>query len=387
MKSLRIVAPLVAALLGACSQGHEHAGHSTMPMPAGSDEHAAHATGAPSGYAPVMLTSDQAKALGLTTTKVETRAFTKSLRTVGVVTLDETRTAHVHSKVRGFIEQVTADFVGKPIKAGAPLLAIYSQPVYAAELEYVALLKQKPTSIDGPEASAWRTLLDASRRRLLLWDVPKAQIDRLEATLEPQRTFTLYAPRSGIVVSKQAFVGNYADPETELYLISDLSKLWVVIDVYDDDLPNVHVGAPVTLAIEGIPDPIEAKVSFLLPTIDEATRTLKARIDLDNKDGRLRAGAFATASLSLDLGEGLAVPEDAVLHTGKRDIVFVVHGGQHVMPMEVQLGENVGGFYRVLSGLSEGDEVATGAQFLLDSESRLEATSGAGGGHAGHSGH
>ena len=381
---------LAAALLGGkCGQtSHED----TRPKVPAADEHAGHVPSAsPSGYAPVTLDPSRVGALGLSTVKAEQRSFDKLVRTVGVLTLDETRTAHVHAKVRGFVESIQVDFVGKTVRAGAPLCAIYSQGVYAAELEYVALVKSTPTPRGDPmvvdvESKSWTSLLEASRRRLLLWDVPKSQIDLLEKTLVPQRTFTLTAPRSGIVIAKQAFVGNYVEPGTEMYVISDLGRLWAVVDLYESDLAYVHLGDAVTLTIEGAAEPLTAKVSFLFPTINEATRTLKVRIDLDNKSGKLRPGAFATAEVKLAMGHGLAVPESAVIHTGARDIVFVVHGN-HVVPREVKLGPLVARFYRVDDGIEDGELVATGAQFLIDSESRLEATSSTGSGHVAHAGH
>ncbi len=369
---------------------HEHATIAAEPAHVEGGQHST--APMPTGHAAVQLEPARSGAAAVTTATVEHRRFDKTVRTVGVVTLDETRTAHVHAKVRGFIETVHADFVGKPIKAGAPLCGIYSQAVYAAELEYVALLEQRPTPASDPVTAGtmkktWDVMLDAGRRRLRLWDVPSGTIAQIERTREPVRTFTLIAPKSGIIVAKQAFVGNYVEPGTELYVISDLSKLWVLVDLYEADLPYVHVGDDARLTIEGIAEPVAAKVAFLAPTIDEATRTLKARLELDNHGDALRPGAFATAELELAMGQGLAVPENAVIHTGPRDIVFVVHG-QHVMPREVKLGPLAGGFYRVDSGLREGDAVATSAQFLLDSESQLQATNtDEGGPHAGRSGH
>jgi len=362
----------------------QHEGHEVQPDP-GMD-HSTHAAAStmPSGYAPVTIDQGRVGALGLTTVKVEDRDFKKTVRTVGIVTVDETRTAHVHAKVRGFLEVVRADFLGKPVKTGEALCAIYSQGVLAAELELIALLKQ-PTSSSPEVDKTWQVLIDASRRRLMLWDVSKAEIARLERTLEPSRTFTIVAPRSGIVVARQAFVGVYVEPGTELYVISDVSKLWALIDIYEADVPAVKLDQAVRLTLEGTTDPIAAKVSFLAPTIDESTRTLKVRLDLDNAKGLLKPGAFATAEMDVLLGHGLAVPESTVIRTGARNIVFVMHGA-HAEPREVKLGPLLAGFYRVDSGLGVNDLVATGAQFLLDSESRLRATStqGGGGPHGGH---
>lgn len=344
---------------------------------------------APSGYASLTLSSPQAAAIGLATAAVERKQLARNATSVGVIALDETRTAHVHAKVRGVIEAVAVDFIGKPVRRGQALCSIYSQSVLAAQLELIAVLKQKKqTSAANKELGvdsglSWDAVVDGARRRLQLWDVPRSQIERLEKDLVPARTFTLATPRAGVVLARQAYVGSYVEPGTELYVISDTSRLWAVIDIYEADIPHVRVGTIVKLSVEGLAAPVEASIDFLPPTVDEGTRTLKARASLPNPRGELRPGAFLSAAFSLSLGEGLTVPEDAVIRTGKRNIVFVVHG-EHVSPREVQVGPLVEGRYRVDHGLSEGEKVAIGAQFLLDSESRLRATSTPGGAHAGH---
>lgn len=401
-RALAIASIAALGLGGQCAQGNEHGGHGgpaasgSAPPPAAAASGAGHGghgpSEAPSGYVPITIDPSRVGPLGLATAKVEERDFTKQLRTVGIVALDETRTAHVHAKVKGFIEALPADFVGKTVKRGEVLVAIYSQTVYAAQLEFLALLRQPGLSLGDPEAQAAESsardkLLQAARRRLMLWDVPRAQIDRLEKTLEPQRTYAIGAPRPGVLVAKQAVLGNYVEAGTELFTISDLSNLWILVDVYEADVPHVALGQTARLSVEGIAEALSAKVTFVSPRIDEATRTLKVRLDVPNASGALKPGAFATAGLELPLGRGLAVPETAVIHTGTRKIVFVVHpadGGAHVVPREVVLGPLVGSHYRVTSGLAAGENVATGAQFLIDSESRLRATTGGGGGHGGH---
>jgi Cu(I)/Ag(I) efflux system membrane fusion protein len=344
----------------------------------------------PSGYARISLDPARAAGMGFATALVEQRDFRRTIRTTGTVGLDETRTSHVHSKVRGWIESVSADFIGKSIKAGTPLCTLYSQEVYAAQLEFLSVLDQaqgRPNAA-GPFAEAERNatqrLIAAARRRLALWDVPAAAIERLQQTREPQRTFTLVAPRSGIIVAKQAIAGMLIDPGTELYLVSDVSRLWLFADVYAADVPWMRAGTPASLRIEGLEsEPREATVAFLPPTIEEATRTLKVRFALDNKDGRIRPGAFATVELTIDLGAALAIPETSVIHAGDRAIAFVVKG-QEVEPRALDLGPVADGYYRVVRGVAAGEVVAVGAQFLIDSESRLRATSAPGAGHGGH---
>jgi membrane fusion protein, copper/silver efflux system len=364
---------------GAAAAPDPHAAHRAVAAP---DPHAGHAVASPTpkagpeGFASVALDPAQAEAMGLTTELVEERDFTRKVRTVGVVTVDETRTAHVHSRVRGWIEGFHVQYVGQKVKKGQPLVSLYSQDVYAAQLELASLTK---STIKSPE------LLDAARKRLALWEVPTVIIDKVVETGEPQRTFPVAAPRSGVVVAKQAFDGLFIDPSLELYTITDLSRVWVLADVYEADVADVRIGSEAKLTIEGVGEPLTAKVAFLAPTIDERTRTRKARFELANKNAALMPGAFVTVEMDLGLGRGLAVPETAVIRTGERAIVFVVHG-THAEPREVKLGARVGNHYRVQAGIEAGERVATGAQFLLDSESRLRATSGMGGGHAGHGG-
>lgn len=376
----------------------EHANASAEPPPtaaAAGEAHAGHdagqdaGAGPPAGYAAFTLSADKARAVGLQTAHVEQRDFKRAVRTVGALVLDETRTSHVHSKVRGWIESVSADFVGKRVRRGAPLCSIYSQEVYAAELEFLSVLEQSTprAPLTGAFADAERRaqsqLLGAARRRLQLWDVPKAELERLERSREARRTFTLAAPRAGVILAKQSLAGMFIEPSVELYVISDVDKLWVLADIYDTDVPFVRLGEAAKLTIGGSSEERKATVAFIPPTIEERTRTLKVRFEVDNKDGRLRPGAFATVEMNLPMGRSLAVPENAVIHAGTRKLAFVVTGDR-VEPREIVLGPVVGGFYRVERGLSEHDQVAVNAQFLIDSESRLRATSSPGGGHAGH---
>jgi Cu(I)/Ag(I) efflux system membrane fusion protein len=397
----RVVGVALIALAACRSEKTDHAGHvatpaASVPLTAatmtGHEGHGGDAS-VPSGYAPVMLEPSQAAAMGLRTVEVAERDFVRKVRTVGVVAVDETRTAHVHAKVRGWIDTISVAFVGQKVAVGQALCSIYSQEVYAAEIEFLSVLDRvhglpaATGEFAQAEQQAQEQLLAAARRRLSLWDVPKSEIDRLEQTHEAKRTFPLLAPREGIVVSKQALDGMFVDPSVELYTLSDLSRVWVLADVYESDVPFVRVGQKARLDIEGAENGLEAKVAFLAPTVDETTRTLKARFELPNPGGKLRPGAFVTVGMDLGTTHGLAVPESAVIRTGARSIVFVVHGAdgaRHIEPREIHIGALVSDFYPVEHGLSAGEQVATGAQFLLDSESRLRATSAPGGGHAHH---
>lgn len=368
----------------------DHASMAGSDVPRGGATGDMPGAGPPAGYATITLDPERARAIGLRIAPVEEREVSKVVRTTGVVVLDETRTSHVHAKVRGWIENIIVDFVGKSVSAGTPLCTIYSQEVLAAELEFLSILNQTSSAaplsgpLAGAENQAREQLLAAARRRLALWDVPAAEIARLEKTREPRRTFTLDAPRSGIVVAKQALAGMFIDPSVELYVISDIEKLWVLADLYESDVPGVRLGDAATLSIEGIMgERVLAEVAFLPPTVEEATRTLKVRFNLENKDGAIRPGAFATVEMNVDLGRSLAVPEAAVIHAGRQAIVFVAQG-ERLEPRSVSLGPLVQGYYGIETGLRRGEAVAVGAQFLIDSESRLRATTGEGPGHGGH---
>lgn len=370
----------------------DHAAHDQPAAAAASAGVAPHVAGgisSPAGYASITVPPNRARAIGLQTARVEERDFSKLVRTTGTVVLDETRTSHVHSKIRGWVERIDADFIGKSITAGAPLCTIYSQEVLAAQLEFLSVLNQTAhaPSLTGPladvEQRAREQLVAAARGRLELWDVPATEIARLEKTREARRTFTLNAPRAGVIVAKQALAGMFIDPSVELYVISDVRKLWVVASLYGDDVAGVRLGAPATLSIAGETAGVPAEVAFLPPTIQESTRTLEVRFNVDNAAGTIRPGAFATVELHLDLGRSLAVPEAAVILAGPQAIAFAVEGDR-IEPRSVQLGPLVDGYYGLQSGLEAGESVAIGAQFLIDSESRLRATSGQGPSHGGH---
>lgn len=386
MKTRIILALLTAGC--ARSEAADHTGHAEVPPPPAA--HAGHglaaaatSSQAPAGYAHVALPAGVADRLDLTTTTAEMHHFRGKVRAYGAVVADETRTSHVHAKVRGWIDTIAVNFTGEEVKAGQTLCAIYSPEVYSAQLELLSMLASPAATGAGEFVQADRQvrslIIAAARRRLALWDVPPAEIQRLIRTRQPLRTFTLLAPRTGTVVAKQALAGLYADVATELYTLSDLSRVWVQVDVYAPNTTRLHVGDAVRLTIAGLA-PVQVPVAFVSPTLDAATRTVQARLELDNADRRYRPGDFAIAELDVDLGEGLGVPDDAIVRTGTRNLVFVVLP-THVEPREVQLGDSAGGWTRVLAGVQAGELVASRAAFLLDSESRIRGSSG-GAGHA-----
>lgn len=341
------------------------------------------------GYAEVQFDPERLQRMGVTTEKVTSREFSRTVRTVGIVEIDETRVAHVQTKFEGWIEDLYVDYIGKPVKKGQPLFSVYSPDLVTGEEEYLIALKSAESDARGPLANdltRWsKSLLAASRRRLERWNVPAAEIERLERERTTRRTIVINSPREGIVLQKTATKGMNVEPGMDLFSIADLSRVWVQADVYERDIAGIRVGQKAVLTLEATPGQVlYANVVFVSPIVSESTRTAKVRLEFDNRKGLLKPGMYATVDLTVDMGSGLAVPEEAVIDTGERKIVFVDLGEGRFAPRDLVLGPKIDRFYTVLSGLAEGDSVATSAQFLLDSESRIKASGG--GGMAGHGG-
>lgn len=351
------------------------------PMPAG--------PGIP-GYAPVQVDDSRRQLLGIRTVPVSRTRLQKTIRTVGLVSADEKRASQVHVKFEGFIEQIFVNYVGQKVQKGQPLFTIYSQDLLAAQHEYLASKaafgRIPEAKVAEPARNASRSLVAASRQRLELFDVPRGVLAEIDRTGVPQRYITINSPQRGTVVEKQAVAGLAVDTMTALYVIADLERVWVLADVQERDLAQVKLGQEARLTVDALPgQKLGGRLAFVSPTVDGSTRTAKARIEFDNAAGLLKPGMYATVMIDVDLGEGMAIPEDAVIDTGERKIVFVAHEGGHFEPRAIEVGISLEGLVQVLSGLKEGESIAQTGQFLLDSESRLRAA--AGGADSAHSGH
>ena len=327
------------------------------------------------GDGSVRLTADQIRTFGVTFGTVERRTLTDEVRTVGIVNFDETRMAGVTPKFSGYVERLYVDFTGKPVRRGEPLIEIYSPELVAAqeELLLAARLEQDldRTTVPGvPRGSM--NLLAASRQRLRLWDISDAQIEEILRTGRAQRTLTLHAPVSGIVVEKNILAGQAVQAGQPLYTIADLSEVWVEAEVREADAGLIAEGDVATVEVSAFPGrPLQGRVEYVYPTLQEQTRTLKARIAVANLDGRLKPGMYATVRLSAPGRTALTVPTSAILNTGERRVVFVDMGAGGLMPHEVEIGRVAGEYSEVLSGLEPGQRVVTSAQYMLDSESNL----------------
>ena len=334
------------------------------------------------GYAPVKITQERLQMMGVTTEKARVMSLNQNIRTVGMITADETRISHIHTKFEGYIEQIFVNFVGQQVSAGQPVFSFYAPELVATQKEYILALQARDqweksgTEVRLPGVN----LVEAARQRLALWDISSDQIARIEKTREPIRDLVVYSPVNGIVTAKTAVLGNRVMPSDTLYDITDLSSVWVLADLYEINVPFVKIGDPATISLSYDPGKVfKGRVSFINPNVDEKSRTVKVRIVLDNPSGTLKPDMYAEVGLGGQLGYGVAVPDSAVMGTGEREMVFIAKGDGLFEPREVKTGVKVRGFYEIRSGVKAGEDVVTGANFLLDSESKLKAAiSGAG---------
>ena len=328
--------------------------------------------------AALQLTPDRRRMLGVSSTPVRLVDLSRTIRTVGRITADERRWHHIHTKYEAYVEGLNVDFTGKFVRKGEPLLSLYSPELVATQQEYLlAFRAQKQLGASSlPEVVCGGVdMLDAARQRLLLWDIRPADIDRLERTGEVRRTLHLYSPVSGYVLGKTAYHGMRVMPADSLFDIADLSHLWVLADVYESDLASVRLGMPAELSVTYLPGRTwSGKVTFISPTVEEKTRTIKVRVEVDNEGQDLKPEMFADVVLRSSLGKGLVVPESAIVNAGDRQLVFVDRADGQLEPREVHAAGKVEGGMQVRHGLTEGDRVVTSANFLLDSESSLRAT-------------
>jgi len=342
------------------------------------DDEAGRSSGpAVSGRAEVNLTPERRSLLGVRSEDVRQMHIEKSLRTVGRVAPDERRLAHVHTKFEGYVEHLYVDFTGKLVTKGDPLLSIYSAELVATQQEYLLALrvqKQLGNSQIPSVAQGGAGLLDAARERLRLWDIRAEDIAELERTGTVRRTFDLYAEVTGYVVVKNVVHGMRVMPADTLFELADLSRVWVLADVYESDLPTVRLGMPADVTLSYQPGRTwRGTVANVAPTVDEKTRSVKVRIDVDNAGGALKPDMYADVQLRTDMGTGLVVPDSAIIDTGDRKLVFLDHPDGSIEPREIEVGVRIPEGYQVVRGLAKGDRVVTAANFLLDSESSLKS--------------
>jgi RND family efflux transporter MFP subunit len=312
---------------------------------------------------------------GITFGTVEVRPLTRIVRAAGFVEFDETRMAYVAPKFAGWAERLHVDFTGDVVRAGQPLLDVYAPELVAAQEELLLAARMRETARASrveEVSGAADELYAASRRRLEYWDISGEQVEQLLASGEPSRTLTLHAPVSGVVMEKNVLRGQAFESGSSLYLIADLSEVWVNAEIFAQDAPVVREGMPAEVTVEGLPGrTLTGLIEYVYPTVRDRSRSMRARISLENPRAQLKPGMYATVRLAAELGELLTVPTSAVLQTGERAVTFVDMGDGSLMPQEVELGLRGADLVQVISGLEPGQRVVTSAQYLLDSESNL----------------
>lgn len=319
--------------------------------------------------APVHLSVEQARAIGVTFTVVARGPLARTVRTVGEVVPAEPNLAEVTAKIDGFVEQLFVDATGMSVRRGQPLLTLYSPMLVAAQEELLTAKRLDAAAHSGDTES----LLEASHRRLSYWDISAEQIERLERTGEVTKTLTLTAPVNGVVLEKMVVAGQAVTAGMKLYRIADLRTVWIEGAVFEQDLAFVRVGAPARADLAAYPGrPVDGRVSFVSPTVDAQSRTARVRVAFPNPGGRLKPGMYATLFFEALIGtDVLQVPAEAVVQTGERNLVFVVGDSGALTPREIVLGPRAGQRFQVLSGLVGGERIVASANFLVDAESRL----------------
>jgi membrane fusion protein, copper/silver efflux system len=321
------------------------------------------------GLAAVSITPAAQERMGLTFGKVEKRLLAREVRTSARIVADETKLYRVTVKIEGWVEKLFVATTGQHVEKGEPLLTIYSPDLVAAQREF--LIAQKSGSTE---------LLAAVRRRLKLWDITDEQVAKLEAAGEGEKVLTLYAPASGFVQEKMVVAGQKIMPGESLMTVADLSTVWADADIYQSDLPYLKIGMSAEVNVAD--KKFTGQVIFISPTLDPMTRTAKARLEIPNPELLLKPEMYGTAKLSYELGERLAIPETAVMRTGERTYAFKSGGDHQIVPVQINTGGRSDGWVEVIDGLSEGDQVVTSANFLVDSESSMKAAlAGMSGGH------
>jgi Cu(I)/Ag(I) efflux system membrane fusion protein len=335
----------------------------------------------------VNISPERQQLIGVKIGTVEPRRLEKLIRTTGRVDYDEKRLVTISPKIGGWVEDLYVDFTGAYVKKGQPLLTIYSPELVSTQEEYLVALKAKEGFMKSPfpeVASSGNTLAESARRRLKLWDISDDQIKALEQSGQPRKTLTLYSPYEGFLLERMVYKGMNVMPGTALFKLADLSVVWIYADIYEYELPLIRLGQVASVKLAYLPaETFTGKVIYIYPSLDPKTRTAKVRLEFPNPKGRLKPEMYADVNLKIDLGEKLAVPEEAIIDTGIRQVAFIDKGSGYFEPREVKLGVKVDQYYEVIEGLKPGERVVTSANFLIDSESSFKEAVGGMGGMAG----
>ncbi len=334
--------------------------------------------GAPAGHpGAIRIAPERQQLIGVKFATVESAGGSRAMRTVGKVTADETRIGHVHTRIDGWIEQVFVNFTGDAVTKGQPMLTIYSPEMLASQQELLLALRARDLMSANPLASAARhgeSLFDAAKRRLQLWDLSEDQIQQVLRSGQPIRSVTVHAPMSGFITERKAFPNQKVTPDSDLYTITDLSRVWIMADVFESDIGAIKVGDAAYVSFpNAVAPPLAARVNYIQPQVDPTTRTLPVRLDAANPGLRMKPDMFVNVEFGIVTAPQLTVPTEAVLDTGDRQTVFVDLGNGYLEPRQVVVGERFGDTVTITRGLSAGERVVSSGTFLIDSESQLRA--------------
>ncbi len=318
--------------------------------------------------------------IGVRTTTAKTKVISRIIRSIGRIDYNEERLSRIHPKVEGWIDELYIKKTGERVEKDTILRTIYSPQLVASQQEYLLALR----NLEILQSSPFKTirqgatsLAKSSRKRLEFLDVPTHQIEELSKERIVKKNLHIHSPFARIVMNLGVRKGDYVSPKTELYMLADLSRVWVYVDVYEYELPWVATGDPAEMTVVAVPGKIyKGEVTYIYPYMEKKTRTARVRLEFDNRDGKLKPDMFANVTLKADRKiEAVVVPSEAIVRSGNRVQVFIQRGKGKFEPREVQLGISAGGVTQIISGLMAEERVVTSSQFLIDSESKLrEAT-------------
>lgn len=328
---------------------------------------------------------DKQQLIGVQTGVASVQPMMKQIRTVGRVSYDETKLATVNTHFDGYIEKLYVNTTGQYVRKGQPVAEIYSPELLSTQMEFINLLKwqhkDKTASnykddIDQMLSQDATNVISAAKQRLRLFGITDAQINEVEATGQPKRTLTVYSPVKGYVIQRQALQGTKVESGQALFDVADLSTVWILADIYEQDLPLIREGQKAAISFPYYPGKtFIATINYIYPTLDNVSRTAKARFTIPNSKGIFKPQMYSDMEISIGLGSQLAVPESAVINTGKRQIVYVDLGNGNFQQRTVKTGQRTNGMIQILSGIKAGEVVSTSANFLIDSEARLKGGS------------
>jgi membrane fusion protein, copper/silver efflux system len=370
---------------------HAHSEQSPSSGVSSSDSTGSQASESTGETSLVEIPSDKQQLIGLKLSEAIVRSLSKTIRTVGRVESDERKITTVNLKVEGWIEKLYADYAGKYVKKGDPIAEIYSPELLSTQLEFVNLLKwkdEKGHRLQRNVEFRWgdrygttaqmltfdiEAVLKVAKQKLMLWEIPEEQINKIEETREPIKTFTVNSPVNGYIVQKPVVKGTRVSPGDKIVDIVDLSSIWIIADVFEPDLPLVKVGQKAKITLSYFPDKtFNATIDFIYPFLAEETRSAKVRFSVPNPQMLLKPQMFTTVEIAVDMGKRLIVPDSAVLDSGRRQLVYIDKGEGFFEPRVIATGLRADGMVEVIRGLKAGERVASSAAFLIDSESKLQ---------------